>query len=54
MVAETNRYAADFMAENPEKAGNSFVGRWKPIDNAEMKSFLPLTILSDIVKKPNL
>ena len=42
------------MTENPEKATKSFVCRWKPVDNNEMKTFFGLLILSGIIKKPNL
>ena len=46
IVDETNRYANQFLRDNPEKVGNYYVGSWVPVDMPEMKKFLALPLLT--------
>ena len=54
IVAETNRCAEQYVEENPEKAGSSYVGRWTPVTCSEVKVFLDLLFVTGIIQKGSL
>ena len=54
IVNETNRYAHQYLEENPEKADNTYPSAWTDTDILEMKKFFGLVILMRIIHKPNL
>jgi len=53
-INETNRFANQFITENPQKADDSYVGTWEDANVLEMKKFLGLLILMEIVHKPSI
>ena len=54
IVRETNRYAEQYMLENPEQADNSYVGTWEDTTVPEMKNFIGIILLMGIVYKPSI
>jgi len=54
VVDETNRYADQYLEEHPEKADDSYVGRWTAVTVQEMKLFFGLLILTGMVRKGSL
>ncbi|KAM4030257.1 piggyBac transposable element-derived protein 4-like [Anomaloglossus baeobatrachus] len=50
MVEQTNLYAQQFLAENP----NSSCSTWSPIDSVEMMKYWGLVLNMGIVKKPEI
>ena len=54
IVTETNRYAGQFLAANPEKATNTYLKYWEPVTRNEMKKFIVILLLMGIIYKPTL
>ena len=53
LVTQTNTFPEQFIRDNNLKR-NSRVHAWQPKDPKEMKHFLVLTFLMDIIHKPNI
>ena len=54
LVIETKRYAANFFAEYPEDSETSYTGSWQDVDEVEMRTFIGLIFLMDIIYKPSI
>lgn len=54
ITEQTNLYAAQFFANNPELKPRSRLRKWKDTNEAEMKIFLGLLVLQGIIRKPTL
>ena len=54
LVIETNRYTANFYAENPEASETSYTGSWQDVDEVEMRTFTGLIFLMGIIYKPSI
>ena len=52
IVAETNRYAAQFLEVNQEKAGNTYYREWTDVTASEMKKIIRLILPMGIIYKP--
>jgi len=53
IVQETNRFAAQYIASNPDKEDNKYVGSWNDVTKEELKVFLGVVIMMGIIHKPN-
>ena len=49
VVNETNRYAHQYLEENPEKTDNHYISAWTDTDILELKKFFGLVILMGII-----
>ena len=54
IVTETNRYAGQFLAANPEKATNTYWKYWEPVTINEMKKIIGILLLMGIIYKATL
>ena len=54
IVIETNRFAKQFILENPDKVANSHLKNWTDLTVNELQVFMGLVILMGIVHKPNI
>ena len=54
IVIETNRFANQFILENPDKASNSYLKNWTDLTVNELQVFIGLVIVMGIVHKPNI
>ena len=54
MVQQTNEYGAQFLRDNPNLKPYSPARKWVPVDRPEMYKFLGLTLLMDLVRKPEI
>ena len=53
MVEQTNKYASDYISNPPKELKEySRVHQWLPTNKSEMKTFLGLTMLMGIIRKP--
>ena len=51
LVIETNRYAANFFAENLEASEKSYTDSWQDVDEVEMRTFIGLIFVMGIIYK---
>ena len=54
IVIETNRFAEQFLRDNPDKVSNKYMKIWEPVDVLEMKIFFAMAILMGIIHKPSI
>ena len=54
IVRETNRFAAQYIASNPDKADSRYVGLWTDTTKEELKIFFAVVIMMGIIHKPNI
>ena len=54
LVRETNRYAEQYIASNPDLPPHARAKSWKPITVPDMKKFIAIYLLSGIVRKSQL
>ena len=54
IVIETNRFANQFILENPDKAANSYLKNCTDLTVNELQMFIGLVTLMGIVHKPNI
>ena len=52
MTAQTNIYADQYLAANPELPPHSRYRQWKPVTSAEMKKIISFYLLPGIIRKP--
>ena len=54
IAGQTNLYAEQYRETNPNLSRNSRPGRWYNVKNREMKDFIALLLLTDVIQKPEI
>ena len=50
----TDRFTNDFITQYPDKAKNTYIGKWTDVTVPELEKVIGLVILIGIIPKPNL